>query len=257
MQNAPIDITQGVIMERIHQILSQIHYKFLINIGGIQWENRVVWPFSGLMAVLADKKMDMGTLTADTVIKILQKNKVRHICEIGAGNTAESVIYPLAEIFRKAGCKMTVIERRISTATISAYESKGISVLHKNAGEINDSSFGADIIIARNVFSIGGQGVGGSLSDDPQETINDIEKAVLDTINCLSTNPSATIILTEGYDILPIDKTVIEKKAKVVAWCEWGSSNAWMYKGERDFPPNVQRIYNQSPNFVILQNLSS
>lgn len=240
--------------KRVQDILSQTHYTFLKDIAGHSYENKFCWSFAGMMAILApNKKQNLKDLNREKLISLLQQKNIRKICEVGPGTPAESMLYPLAPLLQEAGCEISVMASDLSEFTRDNYAEEGITIIRKEAGKVQDPTLSFDIVIAHNVFSLGGQLTAGRWNDNPEEIIAAIEKGVLDIVQSMSTNPCASIILTEQYDILPIDRSVMNVHMNILSWHALQTDNGWLYKNQEHFSAQVRQIYNDAPNFIVLQ----
>ncbi len=244
---------------RVHDILSEMHQGILKEIGGAQYENKFCWTFAGVVGALApDSTESIKGLNKEKFIELLKQNSIKKVAEVGAG--ADSMIFPLRSTFKAAGCEMLGIGTDLPLWQRNDFNNAQIQIIKKEAGNLKDEKLDLDLVIAHNVFSLGGQLTAGRFGDDSKKMIQLINSAVVDVIHQLSDNPRASVVLFEGFDLMPLDKAIIAKEANILSWEKQNTDHGWRFRAHADDPdyadiyePYVRDIYKQAPNFVVLQ----
>ncbi len=148
-------------------------------------------------------------------IQALKSKNIKAVAEVGPGKNG--VLLGMHDLFREAGVKMYIIGNVGNAA--DEYESHGIGIIHEPAGKLPADSPRFDLVLARNVFSIGGQ-----RAMEPHDIIQDSTRGVIDLVGRLSTNPHAGIILTEHSDGLMVDRQKITPVARILRWHRWDTT---------------------------------
>lgn len=248
-------INDQVFMSRIFELMTDVHDDFLKGVKDLQYYNRAGWIFNGIVTALAPDKNDViKNFNAQTFANLLKRSNIKQVAEVGAGSENESILFPLVDLFRNGGASMIMIGG-YSQHSKSEFTKKGITTVSEYAGQLAQQNLklGLDLIVARDVFSIGGTGFANMEID---EKINDVNHAVIDLIHQLSDNPNAAIFLIEGWDILLLDRTIISKYADVMCWYPMHTTNGYLFRSPdyvEIYKPEIRSVLKNSANFVVLR----
>lgn len=238
-------------------INEQTHYTVWDELAGKQYENKYSTDLTAfLTAITVNNKEKIENLeNPHGLISALRLAGIKNVAEVGPGSQFnESLILPVRHPFQSAGCKLLVITDDFGEESKSKFKDQGIEVVDKEAGNLGNENLNLDLVFAHNVFSLGGHYTAGRYDTDPINIIKLITNSVIDLIKQLSDNPNASIILTETYDFMPLDRGLIEKEAVVLSWIDSTNMNASICRSavenESDY---VVDIYNRAPRLVVLQ----
>ncbi len=230
----------------------------LENIGGREYDNKFSLDFKGIVTALRqgnDAQTELRTL--DNFAEVLKAAHIKKAAEVGAGTPYSSMIQKLAPAFNTAGIQLFSIGDS-SGKYDPEFEKDGIRVIPEEAGDLPEEKLDLDLVIAHNVFSLGGQFTAGRDYKDSDEPIHWVTIGVLDLVKHLSDNPQATIVLSEAYDIMPLDREAIAKEVNILCWHKMHTSGGWIYRAEIMYDDELtKRVYRDAPNFVVLQKKST
>jgi len=149
----------------------------------------------------------------NVIAEVLKRSQIRRMTEIGPGGNGwlENMALYVAGL----GIELVLIdpiEPGARSYTVNGYKHVPISMTATT--ELAPS----DIILARNVFSIGG--MSGALECHFKQVAERFGAIALQAARCLSANPQATMILTEGHndDNLVLDRFAFHNEFDVVLW---------------------------------------
>jgi hypothetical protein len=222
---------------------------------GHQYAKEFVWIIAGIVGVLSDD-MSLGQKPFSQMFgELLRHGNIKHVAEVGPCGHESSVIGPLADLFRQSGCKLSVIQRDFDRASQEFFNANRIEMIKEKAGNLPKENFQFDLIIASNVFSIGGN-CPGYFVIRYEDSILNANNGVSDLVSHLSGNPKASVILTELYDVLLTDRDRFAQGAEIVCWEPWNTSYRSCFCNSGDFailPDAISRVLSQSANFIVLQ----
>jgi hypothetical protein len=205
-----------------------------------EYRNRFHTLLSGMMAALTHgwSHSQLSTPWPNILTHALKANNFKHVLEVGGGTYP--ALKELAGPIHAAGCQLYSLGGLPSPHSI---EIEGF------AGNMKTST-AFDLVVANNVFSVGGQ-MRSNFRDISESATN----GVLDLIRHLSNNPAAFIVLTETYDVLLLDRKRIEKAASVDLWQKRITEmSGFIRNNAQDEPdPRMRQIFAQAPNLVILR----
>lgn len=226
----------------------------LKTIGGREYNNKFSLDLKGIVSALTlDQNSPVAMNTLEDFANVLKSANIKKAAEVGAGIPYSSMIQKLVPAFQKAGVELLAIGDS-SPKYDAEFEKDGIRVIPEHAGNLSAEKLNLDLVIAHNVFSLGGQFTAGREYRNPDEPIHWVTDGVLDVVKHLSDNPRATIVLYEGYDIMPLDREAIAKEADILCWRKLHTDGGWMYREEDMYDDELsKRVYKESPNFVVLQ----
>ncbi|HEV7702224.1 MAG TPA: hypothetical protein VGO63_02155 [Candidatus Paceibacterota bacterium] len=247
------EVREADFQKNINQILKDIHYKYLSKIADMEYENKFAYDFAGMLAALSrDSKQSFKDIDNEKFAELLKKNDIKRVAEVGPGSDKSSMVLPLKPAFDSAGSELYVIQPLLDY-TQDKFEAKGINVINKSAGRLENAKLNLDIIIAHRVFSIGGQAIAVNI-EDCKNNIKKVTHSVLDLIHQFSDNPNALMVLFGG-SIMVLDRSEIEKEAEVLCWKSFDNETDSMLKDSiRDMDElYLEKIYDNAPNFIVLK----
>ncbi|MDB4983830.1 MAG: hypothetical protein JWM20_9 [Patescibacteria group bacterium] len=257
-------ILEPVAAKLPHEIFQEKYFeaiesKFLEKYG-LEFSNKFSATFYSMIgSLIKNETKPFGILTEEKIIKLLKKNEIKSVAEIGPSQTIASFLFPIRTLFQKAGCTLTFVESHLGAHTLAEMAQCGIKHLVIDAGEMKSAGCEFDIIIAHNVFSFGGiyTHKSSTMDEEYDVLVPRVCDSALDAVKCLSKNPAAVALFTEQYDILLVDSEEVSKHAEILYWQEWYTMNSYCYRRNPfigDFGPFVERVCNQSANFAVIGN---
>lgn len=233
-------------------------YDFLEKKYDLNFANKYYWLFTSVFAALTRgwTRPMFRQPTEHIFLKALKSKAIRKVAEVGPGE--DGMLLRMAGLFRKAGCKMSVIGTGINTERC---KNAGIAAIDGWAGQISsESARNFDLVIAKDVFSFGGSAEQDFGKDSLRNAIDNATNGTLDLVRRLSGNKNATIVLTEDIDALLVDRKKIEPFARVIRWERLVTNNGMELrtKGEHELElgwidQSHARVVRESPNVIVLQ----
>jgi len=242
-------------VQNFFQVIVELNPTFLGPIKTPEERSRALWVFAGIIARFAPESLKSFASFDQTMFgEILKTSSVKRIAEVGPGSPNYSMIFPFAKLFHEQGIEMVGIGKDLVEPIAQRFRDAHIQIIQQNAGAIAGKSLNFDVIIVKNVFSYGGQ-----TGDDEIRIINNSHVGVSNLLYHLSNHPNAIIILSEGYDVLAIDREVISQEADILCWRSWDTNNGNLYRNpnfNRIYKPYAQKVFEQSANFIVLKRKS-
>lgn len=241
-------------VERVEQVNAN---KFFTDIKDSSFECKFEKILNGMLAVLSDD-MDRDPVTKEKFAGLLKKNAIRRMAEVGPLDYNNSLLVPLQGVLAEGDCKAIMIGQ-IPNHDEWKFEEAGFAVIDKEAGELSADKLDLDFVVAHNVFSIGGQINSYRTLEGQEEFVNMLSGSVLDLVRQLSDNPHAAIVLTETYDLMPLDREAISAEADIIAWEAIPTMNGHNFRLEDDGYESLRmrQAFCQAPNFVVLRKKRS